>query len=49
MEDVDDESIAKPSESLRHAPTLVARRQPFVAAAAARIEPEENGKNHVLN
>jgi hypothetical protein len=44
MEDVDDESIAKPSESLRHAPTLVARRQPFVAAAAARIGPKENGK-----
>jgi hypothetical protein len=43
-EDVDDESIAKPSESLRHAPTLVARRQPFVAAAAARIGPKENGK-----
>jgi hypothetical protein len=44
MEDVDDESIAKPRESLRHAPTLVARRQPFVAAAAARIGPKENGK-----
>jgi hypothetical protein len=43
-EDVDDESIAKPSESLRHAPTFVARRQPFVAAAAARIGPKENGK-----
>jgi hypothetical protein len=49
MEDVDDESIAKPSESLRHAPTLVARRQPFVAAAAAPKGPKENGKNHVLN
>jgi hypothetical protein len=49
MEDVDDESIAKPSESLRHAPTLVARRQPFVVAAAAPKGPKENGKNHVLN
>jgi hypothetical protein len=48
-EDVDDESIAKPRESLRHAPTLVARRQPFVAAAAAAPKgPKDNGKNHVL-
>jgi hypothetical protein len=49
MEDVDDESIAKPRESLRHAPTLVARRQPFVVAAAAPKGPKEKGKNHVLN
>jgi TolA-binding protein len=42
MEDVDDESIAKPSESLRHAPTIVARRQPFVVAAAAPKGPKEN-------
>jgi Leucine-rich repeat (LRR) protein len=42
IEDVDDESIAKPRESLRHAPTLVARRQPFVAAAAAPKGPKEN-------
>jgi hypothetical protein len=41
-EDVDDESIAKPRESLRHAPTLVARRQPFVAAAASPKGPKEN-------
>jgi NACalpha-BTF3-like transcription factor len=47
-EDVDDESIAKPSESLRHPPTLVARRQPFVAAAAARKALEENGKNDFI-
>jgi hypothetical protein len=39
----------KPRESLRHVPTLVARRQPFVAAAAASPKgPKENGKNHVL-
>jgi hypothetical protein len=49
MEDVDDESIAKPSESLRHAPTLVARRQPFVAAAAAPKSPKDYGENNVLN
>ena len=48
MEDVDDESIAKPRESLRHAPTLVARQQPFVAAAAARKALEENGKNDFI-
>jgi hypothetical protein len=49
MEDVDDESIAKPSESLRHAPTFVARRQPFVAAAAAPKALGENGKSNALN
>jgi hypothetical protein len=49
MEDVDDETIAKPSELLRHTLTLVAWWQPFVVAAAARIDPKENGKNHVLN
>jgi hypothetical protein len=48
-EDVGDESIAKPRESLSHAPTLVARRQPFVAAAASPKGPKDNGKNHVLN
>jgi hypothetical protein len=42
MEDVDDELIAKPRESLRHAPTLVARRQPAAAAAAAPKALEEN-------
>jgi hypothetical protein len=47
MEDVDDESIAKPRESLRHAPTLVARRQPFVAAATAPKGPKENVFFHV--
>jgi hypothetical protein len=49
MEDVDDELIAKPRESLRHAPTLVARRQPAAAAAAAPKALEENGKSNALN
>jgi hypothetical protein len=52
-EDVNDESIAKPSEWLRHAPTLVARRRPVIAAAAAAAAspkgPKENGKKNVLN
>jgi hypothetical protein len=49
MEDADDETIAKPRESLMGAASNAARRQPFVAAAAAPKDPKDNGKNHVLN
>jgi hypothetical protein len=48
LEDVDDESIAKPRESCMYAPTLLARRQPVMAATAPK-GPKENGKNNVLN
>jgi hypothetical protein len=44
MQEVDDESTAKPPESLTYAPSLVAHSaSPFLKA------PDENGKNHVLN
>jgi hypothetical protein len=41
LEDVDDESIAKPRESCMYAPTLLARRQPVMAATAPK-GPKEN-------
>jgi hypothetical protein len=44
MEEVDNESIAKPRETLAYAPSLVARRP---ADAAVPKVPDENGKNHV--
>jgi hypothetical protein len=46
MEEVDDESIAKPRETLAYAPSLVARRP--ADAAVAKV-PDENGKNHARN
>jgi hypothetical protein len=42
MEEVDNESIAKPRETLAYAPSLVARRP---ADAANPKVPDENGKN----
>jgi hypothetical protein len=42
MEEVDNESIAKPRETLAYAPSLVARRP---ADAAVPKVPDENGKN----
>jgi hypothetical protein len=44
MEEVDNESIAKPRELVMYAPSLVARRP---ADAAVPKVPDENGKNHV--
>jgi hypothetical protein len=46
MEEVDNEAIAKPRETLSYAPSLVARRP---ADAAVPKVPDENGKNHVRN
>jgi hypothetical protein len=45
MEEVDDESIAKPRESLMYASSHVAHTNATHAAKAR----EENGKNIVLN
>jgi hypothetical protein len=44
MEEVDNQSIAKPRETLACAPSLVARRP---ADAAVPKVPDENGKNNV--
>jgi hypothetical protein len=42
MEDADDETIAKPRESLMGAASRAASRQPFVAAAAAPKDTKDN-------
>jgi hypothetical protein len=44
VEEVDNEAIAKPRETLAYAPSLVARRP---ADAAVPKVPDKNGKNHV--
>jgi hypothetical protein len=46
MEEVDNQSIAKPRETLAYAPSLVARRPADAANPKVR---DENGKNHARN
>jgi hypothetical protein len=49
MEDADDETIAKPGESLMGAASRAAPRQPATTAASATKALEENGKINALN